>query len=267
MSGRPQKPVAVHRAFKPSVPFLFRTRLHIFAKLVRSHDKRQGTTSVVSIKLKKRSGFSLCGTVSNWMQMFDAPPLHIFLKPHSETQQAPEYLFMFPQTHSEPQEASGHDFSRADEAQKKKWALAPACFCLFQICRPKRIFVPPVYQTRLHRIVLDIRTMLLKALVIKDARIRISTLPYLATKTKFLVCAKRKPAFYQLHRLFNTHFPRNRHQNVNMIGHDDEVVNGNFSIPHVDSKDLDKKFRHTIRLEERSSACRSRSYEKRARVK
>jgi hypothetical protein len=80
MSGRPQKPVAVHRAFKPSVPFLFRTRLHIFAKLVRSHDKRQGTTSVVSIKLKKRSGFSLCGTVSNWMQMFDAPPLHIFLK-------------------------------------------------------------------------------------------------------------------------------------------------------------------------------------------
>jgi hypothetical protein len=41
-----------------------------------------------------------------------------------------------------------------------------------------------------------------------------------------------------------------------MIGHDNEIVNSDFPGTHVGSKNFDKKFRHAIRLEERSSACR-----------
>jgi hypothetical protein len=35
-----------------------------------------------------------------------------------------------------------------------------------------------------------------------------------------------------------------------MIGHDHEVVDGNFSGAHVGSKNFDKECRHAIRLEE-----------------
>ncbi len=92
--------------------------------------------------------------------------------------------------------------------------------------------------------------MLLKAPLIKDAYIRVPTLPNLAAKTEFLPGAKGKAAFDQLHRLLNTHAAWNGHQNVNMIGQKNEVVNGHFSGAHIGSENFDKDCRHAIRLEE-----------------
>jgi len=86
--------------------------------------------------------------------------------------------------------------------------------------------------------------VLLKALVLDDLHIGVSALPNLAAKTKFLVGAKGKAAFDQLHRLLETHLARYGHQNVNAIGHNHEVVNGDFPGTHVGSKNFDEERRH-----------------------
>jgi hypothetical protein len=92
--------------------------------------------------------------------------------------------------------------------------------------------------------------MLLKAPFIKDLLIRVPALPYLAVKTKLLSGAKGKTAFNQLHCLFNARLARNGHQNVDMIRHNHEVVNRDFSGVHIASKNFHKQARHPIRLEE-----------------
>jgi hypothetical protein len=92
----------------------------------------------------------------------------------------------------------------------------------------------------LHRIVFDVLAMLLKALVINNLHIRVPALPNFAAKPKLLAGAKRKASFDQLHRLFKSHLARNGHQNVDMIGHNHEVVNGHFSGAHIGAKNFDK---------------------------
>jgi len=103
-------------------------------------------------------------------------------------------------------------------------------------------------------------------MVIQYAHIRVPTLPNLAAKSKFLVSAKGKAAFNQLHRLLKTRLARDGHQDMNMIGHDHEIVNGDLSCAHIGSKNFDEEFRHAIRLEERSSARCPRGYKECARA-
>jgi len=62
--------------------------------------------------------------------------------------------------------------------------------------------------------------------------------------------AMREPSFDQLHRLLKTHVARNGHQNVDMIGHDNELVDIDFSRAHIGSKNIDKECRQASRLEE-----------------
>jgi hypothetical protein len=109
--------------------------------------------------------------------------------------------------------------------------------------------------------------MLLKAPVIKNAHIRVSSLPYLSAKLEFLFGAKGKAAFDQLHCLLNAHFARDGHQDVDVIGHDHEVVYGQLPGAHIGSKNFDKECRHAICLEERSSVRCPSSDKERARVK
>jgi hypothetical protein len=54
---------------------------------------------------------------------------------------------------------------------------------------------------------------------------------------------------------------------MDMIGHENEVVNCHFSGAHIGSKNFYQERRHAVSLEERSSACCSRSYKKRSWVK
>jgi hypothetical protein len=74
--------------------------------------------------------------------------------------------------------------------------------------------------------------MQLEALFIDDAHIGKSPLLNLAPKSKFLVGPERKAALNQLHCLLKTHVARNGHQDVNVIGHDDKIVNNRPSTPH-----------------------------------
>lgn len=69
--------------------------------------------------------------------------------------------------------------------------------------------------------------MLLKAHLIVDANVGVSTLPDFALKSKFFFGTVRKAALDQLHCFLKSHLSRNRHQDVKMIGHDDEVVKDN----------------------------------------
>jgi hypothetical protein len=92
--------------------------------------------------------------------------------------------------------------------------------------------------------------MTLKALVIQNAHVRVPALPNLTEKTKSFAGAKGKAAFDQLHRLLKTDLARQGHQNMDVIRHDHEVVNGEFSGAHIGSKNFDKESRHAIRLEE-----------------
>jgi hypothetical protein len=86
-------------------------------------------------------------------------------------------------------------------------------------------------------------------------------------KTKLLIGARGKGPINQLHRLLKGYLARKGHENANMIGHNHKLVNSNFSCPRMASKNFNEKLRHAIRLEERSTACCSRSYKERARAK
>jgi hypothetical protein len=74
--------------------------------------------------------------------------------------------------------------------------------------------------------------MLLKAPLINDAHVGKSPLPNLSPKPQFLAGPKRKATFDQLHRFLKAHLAGYGHQDVNVIGHDDKVVNHNPFGPH-----------------------------------
>lgn len=93
-----------------------------------------------------------------------------------------------------------------------------------------------------------------KALLIGDAHVRKPSLPHLAWKSKFLFGAIRKAAFDQLHGLLDAHLAWNGHENVNMIWHDDKVVNDELLGLNVRPHDVDEEFCHAICLEQRLPA-------------
>ena len=103
--------------------------------------------------------------------------------------------------------------------------FSPCALLLFQVGRTAPVFLWRVYQTSFHWVIFDVYTMQPKALLIGDAHVRKPSLPHLAWKSKFLFGAIRKAAFDQLHGLLDAHLAWNGHENVNMIWHDDKVVN------------------------------------------
>ena len=89
-----------------------------------------------------------------------------------------------------------------------------------------------------------------KTLLIGDAHVGKFALPDLASKPKFLFGAIRKAALNQLHRLLDTHLAWNGDENVNMIWHDDKVVNDELFGLNVRPHDVDQKFSHATGLEQ-----------------
>jgi len=66
--------------------------------------------------------------------------------------------------------------------------------------------------------------MPLLALFVYNNLIRKSPLPNFTPKSKFLAGSKRKATLDQLHRFLNAQAAGNGHHKVNVIWHDDEVV-------------------------------------------
>ena len=80
---------------------------------------------------------------------------------------------------------------------------------------------------------MDVFAMPQKAFFVSDLHVRIATLPNFTAEPKLLLCTKRKAAFNQLHRFVDAYIRGHGHQNVNMIWHDDEIVDLHFAISHV----------------------------------
>src|SRR5208282_5199949 len=96
--------------------------------------------------------------------------------------------------------------------------------------------------------------MILKTRFVNNTHVRESTLPNLAQESKLALSAKRKSTFDQLHCLFEAHIALNRKQDVNVVWHDNEIMNLEFSGPNVVSEYVDQKFGHAHSLKERPSA-------------
>jgi hypothetical protein len=126
---------------------------------------------------------------------------------------------------------SGHDFSRADWPHLAL-GFSPCELSLLQVHGSKRVLLQRVCQTSFYRIVFDVLLMLLKTPLIDDAHVGKSPLPNLSPKPQLPVGPKRKAAFDQLHRFLKAHLAGNGHQDVNVIGHHDKVVNHNSFGPH-----------------------------------
>jgi hypothetical protein len=124
---------------------------------------------------------------------------------------------------------SGHDFSRAAQPQSIRGLQPLRAFSSFKCADPygysSAEFANPAFTGLLSMY----SSMLLEALLIIDAFVGESALPNLASKLQFLVCPERKTTFDQLHCLFKTHLAGYGHQKVNVVRHDDKVVNNDSS--------------------------------------
>jgi len=87
--------------------------------------------------------------------------------------------------------------------------------------------------------------MLLKTCIVDNSYIGESALPYLALKSKFAFRTKRKTAFDKLHSLFQALCSRNCQENVQVIGHDDEIVNLELAGADIRAQNVDQEFGHT----------------------
>jgi len=82
--------------------------------------------------------------------------------------------------------------------------------------------------------------MLSKAFGIENPDIGITSLPNLPVKAQVLSGTKREASFDELHRFLEAGLARNGHENVDVIGHDYEIVNCDFAGAHVRPENLDQ---------------------------
>ena len=72
-----------------------------------------------------------------------------------------------------------------------------------------------------------------KTLLVEHAYIGKSALPDFAAKRKLMAGTKGKVAFDKLHRILKSRVAGNGHKNVNVVGHDNKVMDCEFSCSHV----------------------------------
>ena len=119
-------------------------------------------------------------------------------------------------------------------------------------------------KTGFYGIVVNISPMILKSRFINNANIGESALPNVARESEFAFGAKGKSALDQLHCLFNAHLPRDRHQDVNVIGHDHEVVYANSPGPHGRTQNINEQIGRAFCLEKGFAARRPGGDEERS---
>ena len=97
----------------------------------------------------------------------------------------------------------------------------------------------------------DIRAMVLEVFVVIHPQFRESALPDLARVAGFALEAKRKAPFDELHRFFDGHVAEDRQQQMQMIGHDDEVVEVKSFCRDARAQHIDQQGRVAVGLQER----------------
>jgi hypothetical protein len=102
--------------------------------------------------------------------------------------------------------------------------------------------------------------MQLKTLFISDEHIGESALPNLSFKPECLVGPERKIALDQMHGSFNAQGAGKCHKEMNMIWHDDEIVDSKLSSLYIGPKNFDEEICHPLGLEQGSTARSTSSY-------
>ena len=113
-----------------------------------------------------------------------------------------------------------------------------------------RVFFRDPRHTRRHRIVVDVELMRTKCGIISHLNVGKSALPYPSLEAKFPFCAIGEIAFDELYRLFNRHVIADRDEQVNMVPHDDKIVNLELTFAYVTAKHVREQIRHGVRLEQ-----------------
>ena len=148
---------------------------------------------------------------------------------------------------------SGHDFSRAENAAKMNWALAPARLLLCQIAVAKGILSGRFRQSGLHRVLGDIFPIAQEAFLFIGSHLGKPALPDLSQVLEFPLQAIGESSLDELHGLFNGHIPANSHEQMQVIGHDHEIVQKKFPCRHLRPQDVDQKHGISFGLEQSSS--------------
>ena len=104
-----------------------------------------------------------------------------------------------------------------------------------------------------------------KALPVHDLHLGKTSLPYLAFVSEIVGQPMRKPALDQLHSLFNRHVVVDGQQQMQMIGHDDKIVQFKLALRNKRTQYINEQLRIALRLQEPASHACSRRYKKRTR--
>ena len=95
-----------------------------------------------------------------------------------------------------------------------------------------------------------------KAFAIAHALVRESALPDFLDNTKLALSTKGKISFNDLDRLFDTQIVINRDQNVEMVGHHNEIVNCEDMLLVIRAEHVNEESRHPFGLKQGSPSVR-----------
>jgi len=112
------------------------------------------------------------------------------------------------------------------------------------------------------RIFPNVSVVVFVVLVIANAVIHETCLPYFKSKMNFTFRAKRKPALDELQCLFQRYFRCGCEQQMEMVGHDDKVMQQKPPLSSIIRKNIDQKLSHAIGLEKRATSGCGRAHEK-----
>ena len=119
--------------------------------------------------------------------------------------------------------------------------LSPLGFLLCQVSVAVGVLLGSIGEPCFDRVLNDIFAMLPEALSITDPDLGKSTLPDLCLISEFPAETVGEPTLDQLHGFFDGHVARQRHQQVQMIWQDDEVMELKFTCRYLQSQHVDEK--------------------------
>ena len=96
-----------------------------------------------------------------------------------------------------------------------------------------------------------------KAFAVTDAFLRKSALPNFMTNTQLPFGAERKITFHKLHSFFDAQIVIDCDQQMEVVGHHHEIVNGKDTLPMIGAQYVNEESCHAFRLEQAPPSVRS----------
>jgi hypothetical protein len=130
-----------------------------------------------------------------------------------------------------------------------RWGLGP----VFLTCEGSEApgeLIWRIGETGFDRILSNIDAVIGEAFRVVDAMVGEAPLPDFACVAVLALHSKREAALDELHGFFEGHVGRGGQEQVNVIGHDDEVVEGESSGTNRGAENVDEEYGVALRLEQ-----------------